>query len=56
MSESMVEIVARAIAKSAHGDDEGWSAWTEEARAAIEALRSPTEAMIDAAFGARGNP
>lgn len=42
---TMIERVARAIAKSAHGDDEGWAAWVDEARAAVEALREPTEAM-----------
>lgn len=45
---TMIERVARAIAKSAHGDDEGWAAWVDEARAAIEALRVPTRRMIEA--------
>jgi cytochrome c556 len=43
----MVERVARAITK-AYGwsnDDESWEAFTDEARAAIAAMREPTEGM-----------
>ncbi len=47
----MVEIVARAICVAAkmNPDDAmgGWVHWKEEARAAIEAMREPTEAMIE---------
>jgi hypothetical protein len=58
MSEmGMVERVARAIAKSACGDDEAlddrgtpaWRACLNEAKVAIKAMREPTEAMILAA-------
>lgn len=59
MSE-MVERVARAI--YFRGDDQGDTAWhhcqlwhrdvaREQARAAIEAMREPTEAMVKAAYG-----
>lgn len=48
MSE-MVERVARAICEveKMNPDDAlgGWVHWTEAARAAIEAMRNPTEAM-----------
>lgn len=40
-----IEEVARAIAKAHHSDDGDWIAWTGEARAAIEAMRQPTEEM-----------
>jgi len=45
MSE-MVERVARAIAAAA--DDTDWELYRSEARAAIEAMREPTEAMLAA--------
>lgn len=57
----MIERVARAICKAhwrlkglsdAVADDEAgnaWDLWTEEARAAIAAMRVPTEVMIQAA-------
>ena len=45
--DSMVERVARAICRH-EGDEEDWPCWFGEARAAIEAMREPTEAMVDA--------
>lgn len=49
----MIEKVARAILNAHAGDipvhdaDLQWSWWIEEARAAIEAMREPTEGMLD---------
>lgn len=54
MSE-MIERVARAIAESksardwARMSEHGKDWWRDEARAAIEAMRKPTRAMIEAA-------
>lgn len=48
MPETMVEKVARAISAIGSGSDSNWSDYTEEARAALQALREPTEAMADA--------
>lgn len=47
MSE-MVGKVARAIARKNTGSGINWPSFVEEARAAIEAMREPTEAMVDA--------
>lgn len=54
----MVERVARAICASFGDDPNGpvpnepdakwWIAWTDEARAAIEVMREPSEAMLNA--------
>ncbi len=57
MTESMIERVARAICRANCGPrmqrdepdrvecqvENGWSLWEDEARAAIEAMREPTE-------------
>lgn len=52
MSE-MIERVARAICDASHDNpDPDWRAYEHLARAAIEAMREPTEAMSSA--GARG--
>ena len=40
-----IEEVARAIAMAHHSDDGDWIAWTGEARAAIEAMRTPSDGM-----------
>ena len=50
----MVERVARHIAGIAWGDidDETRQFWLARARAAIAAMREPTEPMIEAGFGA----
>jgi hypothetical protein len=45
-----IEEVAREIAKVATGSEENWKDFCEEARAAIEAMRVPTEGMVDAAY------
>lgn len=47
----MVEAVARAIAAAHYGDgaDEPWECFVVHARAAIEAMRKPREAMLRAA-------
>lgn len=46
---SMVELVARAINKELTGSEENVNDFRRRlARAAIEAMREPTEAMIDA--------
>lgn len=54
MSENMVESVARAICRQAgygpNEEDVNWDRYVQYARAAIEAMREPTEAMEDAAF------
>lgn len=46
----MIERVARAICAtmSGTGDDHQWEMFVDEARAAIEAMREPTQAMRDA--------
>ena len=50
MSE-MIERVARSICgtMSGAGDDHQWEMFVDEARAAIEAMREPTEAQLEAA-------
>ena len=45
MTDDMVERVARAIAKQNHGST--WDEWIDEARAAIVAMREPTDTMVD---------
>lgn len=48
MSESMIERVAKAIAKARggwHADEGQWRSCEDEARAAIQAMADPTEAM-----------
>lgn len=52
----MVERVARAIANSDGMHPEAWRPFEVNARAAIEAMREPTEGMIDAGFGYTGYP
>jgi len=47
MSE-MIERVARAIAADNVRGNSNWQDWLVEARAAIEAMREPTEKMWDA--------
>jgi hypothetical protein len=54
MSE-MVERVARAIAYSETADPEMWSAFVEVASAAIEAMREPTEAMVERAVSIKND-
>lgn len=49
---SMIERVARAIALSVLRDEGAWMDWVSEARASIEALREPTDAMVSAADNA----
>jgi|JI10StandDraft_1071094.scaffolds.fasta_scaffold417910_1 hypothetical protein len=57
MTDSMIERVARAICRanctpdmSAEDidcqEENAWDMWVPEARAAIEAMRTPTEAMV----------
>lgn len=52
---TMIERVARALAKKERGKyptpegDESWGLWLGFARTAIDAMREPTETMIDAA-------
>jgi hypothetical protein len=54
MTEIMVERVARALCINDRCDPEltapegGWRLWEDAARAAIEAMREPTEAMMAA--------
>lgn len=45
---TMIERVARAICKSQTQTDRTWEAFLPEATAAIEAMREPTDAMVDA--------
>lgn len=47
---SMIEKVARAISLSQTQTETMWQAFLPEARAAIEAMREPTEAMIESAI------
>lgn len=47
MVESVVERVARAICTSQTQTDKMWQAFPPEATAAIEAMREPTDAMVD---------
>lgn len=47
---NMVERVARAMALANWPDDSRWKNYEKSARAAIEAMREPTEAMVDAAY------
>lgn len=59
MSESMIERVAKAIAKARggwHADEGQWRSCEDEARAAIEAMRDPTEAMTLAMLQAWETP
>lgn len=44
----MVEAVARAIRKAGYGSERGWRYEVHEAVAAIQAMREPSEAMVDA--------
>lgn len=53
MAESMIERVARAIYEADPAKDADWD-YRIEARAAIEAMREPTDAMVDAAWDAMG--
>lgn len=46
---AMVERVARALAAC---DNSDWRAWVDDARAAIEAMREPTDQMVEAAYAA----
>lgn len=43
----MIERVARAIAEAQMGPGYDWTCFVDEGRAAIAAMRAPTEAMID---------
>lgn len=70
MTDSMIERVARALCRCRASQPDyvlGWSSvdqevhycwneWVEEARAAIQAMRTPTEAMVDAGYRAAGPP
>jgi len=52
--ESMIERVARAICATYYGKpdrDGNWMAFLKEARAAIEAMQEPTDAMTEAGAG-----
>ena len=45
MTDNMIKRVARAIAEQNHGST--WDEWIIEARVAIEAMREPTDAMVN---------
>lgn len=47
---TMIERVARAIAKYQAGDEEDWRGFLPHARLAIAAMREPTEAMENAGY------
>lgn len=60
MTDSMVERVARAIAKGrgldpeadlSYGKKPSWQYFTDDARAAIAAMRMPTDGMIEDGLG-----
>jgi len=57
MAESeMIERVARAICRAEYGPgDAGWANQIPAARAAIEAMREPTEGMLDKGAVAEGD-
>jgi hypothetical protein len=44
----MIEKVARALSAAEDGNEENWRSFTPDARAAISAMREPTEAMANA--------
>lgn len=46
----MVERVARALASQRANPYGDWKPWVKFARAAIAAMREPTEAMVNAAY------
>lgn len=50
MSDSMIERVARTLAFDHHRTEDNWQEWSEAAQAVIEALREPTEEMVNAAY------
>lgn len=66
MMDDMVERVARALAAAdgmhpeAVSNDEdqvpGWTLYVDDARAAIEAMREPTDAMTDAIWEETADP
>lgn len=43
---TMIEKVARAIAEAVSKNEQASNMWSETAKAAIEAMREPSEAMI----------
>lgn len=45
---TMVERVARAICKADNCSDNSWNVYINIAKAAIKAIREPTEVMLDA--------
>lgn len=47
MVSKMVERVAKAMAKTHWPNDDRWLVYTGAAKASIEAMREPTEEMID---------
>lgn len=47
---TMIERVAWALRKSEFPCDRGWSVYTHQARTAIEAMREPTDGMIEAVY------
>lgn len=47
MASEMIERVARALARD---EPDFWPEWVDDARAVIEAMREPNEAMIEASF------
>lgn len=51
MTESMIERVARALCDENKPFDMSWESFIPEARAAILAMREPTDLMIEAADG-----
>jgi hypothetical protein len=53
MTDDMIERVARAVAKCQNGEDDDWEYYKNEARAALAAMREPTEEMMLA--GERAN-
>lgn len=64
MAESMIERVARAMFDATNEHDETWDTEAQEikttylimARAAIEAMREPTDVMVDALEGYDSSP
>lgn len=48
---NMIEKVARAICKCNNWDSVSWDVYINDARAAIAAMREPTESQLRAALG-----
>lgn len=53
---SMIEKVARAICRESTGDEKYYDSYFDRARAAIAAMREPTDFMVNSALAQSRNP